>query len=175
MVVKTTVDPSALVSDVRVAVHEIDPDQPLYDVRPMTAVVESTLRAEWLTTVMMGAFGLMALTLAAGGLYGVISYLTAERRREFGIRLALGATTSDVLTLVLRQALGRAVAGLALGLALAAAGAQALGSMLHGVGVWDPLIYSTVSGLLIVVVLTACFVPAWAASRLDPRNAIQQE
>jgi putative ABC transport system permease protein len=174
MVVKATVDPASLVSAVRAAVYEIDPEQPLYDVRPMTTVVEGTLRGEWLTTVMVGAFGLMALTLAGAGLYGVIAYLTTERRLEFGIRLALGATTSDVLALVLKQGLGRALAGLALGLALAAAATRALGSMLHGVSAWDPLIYTTVSGLLIVVVLAASLVPAWGASRLDPRSAIQQ-
>jgi putative ABC transport system permease protein len=175
MVVKATVDSSSLISAVRAAVYEIDPDQPLYDVRPMTSVVEGTLRGEWLTTVMIGAFGLMALTLAGAGLYGVISYLTAQRRREFGIRLALGATTSDVLALVLKQALGRAVAGLLLGLVLATIATRALGSLLHGVGAWDPLIYATVSGLLIIVVVAASFVPAWGASRLDPRTAIQQD
>jgi ABC-type antimicrobial peptide transport system permease subunit len=117
----------------------------------------------------------MALVLASAGLYGVVSYLTAQREREFGIRLAVGAKTVDVLTLVLKQGLARAALGLALGLELSAALTRALGAMLYGVGAWDVTTYILVSGLLMFVVLAATFVPAWRASRLDPAIALRQE
>jgi predicted permease len=175
MVVKTTVDPSSLTAAVRAAIREIDPDQPLYDVRPMTAVLERTLYGQWLNTVLAGAFAVTALVLASAGLFGVVSYLTAQRQREFGIRVAVGATATDVLALVLKQGLGRAAVGLALGLALSAALTRALAATLHGVTTWDATTYLSVSGLLIVVVLAASLLPAWRASRLDPTAALRQE
>ncbi len=175
MVVKTTADPSSLTAAVRATIREIDPDQPLYDVRPMTAVLERTLHGQRLNSVLVGAFAVMALLLAAAGLYGVVSYLTAQRQREFGIRVAVGAKATDVLILVLKQGLGRAALGLVLGLALSAALTRALGAMLYGVSAWDTTTYVLVSGLLMCVVLAATFVPAWRASRLDPTVALRTE
>ncbi|MGH8639674.1 MAG: FtsX-like permease family protein [Burkholderiales bacterium] len=175
MVIKTSADPSSLTAAVRIAIREIDPDQPLYDVRPMTAVLARTSHGQWLNTVLVGAFAVMALVLASAGLYGVVSYLTAQRQREFGIRVAVGAKATDVLTLVLKQGLGRAAVGLALGLGLSAALTRALAAMLHGVSAWDATTYASVSGLLMFVVFAASFVPAWRASRLDPTVALRQE
>ena len=117
------------------AIGEIDPDQPLYDVRPMTAVLERTLHGQWLNMILVGAFAAMALLLASTGLFGVVSYLTEQRQREFGIRVAVGARAVDVLALVLKQGLARAAVGLALGLALSAALTRALGAMLQRDGV----------------------------------------
>jgi ABC-type antimicrobial peptide transport system permease subunit len=117
----------------------------------------------------------MALLLASTGLFGIVSYLTAQRHREFGIRVAVGARAVDVLALVLKQGLARAAVGLALGLALSAALTGALGAMLHGVSAFDATTYTSVSGLLMFVVLAATFVPAWRASRLDPTVALRQE
>jgi putative ABC transport system permease protein len=173
MVVRAT-DASSLTDAVRTAIHQIDPDQPLYDVWPMSTVLEGTMRGQWLNTVVIGAFAAMALALTSAGLYGVVSYLTAQRRREFGIRLALGATASDVLTLVLKQGLGLAGIGLVAGLTLSAMLTRALGAMLHQVTAWDPATYLAVSGLLIVVMVAATVVPAWHASRLDPKVAVQE-
>lgn len=175
MVIKTTFDPPSLTAAVRRAIREVDPDQPLYDVRSMTAVLERTLSGQWLNTVLVGAFSVMALMLASAGLYGVVSYLSAQRQHEFGIRLAVGAKATDVLTLVLKQGLGRAVVGLALGLVLSAALTRALAAMLYGVSAWDAATYVSVSGLLVFVVLAASFAPAWRASRLDPTVALRQE
>ncbi len=175
MVVRTTTDPSSFSAPIRGAIHELDPDQPLYDVRPMPAVLERTLRGQWLNTVLIGLFAVLALVLASVGLYGVVSYVTAQRRREFAIRLAVGASASDVLGLVLKQGLWLALVGLALGLMLSAVATRALGSMLHGVTAWDAWTYLLVSGLMIVVVLAASFIPAWQASRLDPRIALEQQ
>jgi putative ABC transport system permease protein len=153
----------------------VDPDQPLYDVRPMPAVLERTLRGQWINTVLIGVFAVLALVLASVGLYGVVSYVTAQRRREFAIRLAVGARATDVLALVLKQGLWFALVGLTLGLMLSAVSTRALGTMLHGVTAWDAWTYLLVSGLMIVVVLAASFVPAWQASRLDPKIALQQQ
>jgi putative ABC transport system permease protein len=175
MVVRTTVDPSSLTAPIRAAIHEVDPDQPLYDVRPMAAVLERTLRGRWIDTVLIGVFAALALVLASVGLYGVVSYLTAQRRREFAIRLAVGANASDVLALVLEQGLWLALVGLALGLMLSAVSARALGTMLHGVTAWDTWTYLVVSGVMMAVVLAASFIPAWQASRLDPKVALQQQ
>jgi putative ABC transport system permease protein len=175
MVVKTTANPSSLTAAVRTGIREIDPDQPIYDVRPMTAVLERTLHGQWLNTVLVGTFAGMAVLLAGAGLFGVVSYLTAQRQREFGIRLAVGAKAVDVLALVLKQGLGRAAVGLALGLALSAALTRALGGMLHGVSALDAATYTSVSGLLVFVVLASTFVPALRASRLDPTVALRQE
>ena len=126
----------------------------------MTAALDRTLRGEWFNTVLIGAFALMALVLASVGLYGVVSYMTAQRRREFGIRLAVGAKPVDVLTLVLRQGLWLALVGLAVGLALSAVLTRTLGTMLHGVTAWDARTYLSVSGLMILVVLAASLIPA---------------
>lgn len=175
MVVRTTTDPSSLTASIRAAIHEVDPDQPLYDVRPMPAVLERTLRGQWINTVLIGIFAALALVLASVGLYGVVSYVTAQRRREFAIRLAVGAKASDVLALVLKQGFWLALVGLVLGLTLSAVSTRALGTMLHGVTAWDTWTYLAVSGLMMVVVLAASFIPAWQASHLDPRVALQQQ
>src|ERR1043165_4402577 len=114
----------------------------------MSSVVERTLQSRWINTVLIGVFATLALVLASVGLYGVVSYLTAQRRREFAIRLAVGATASDVLALVLEQALWLALVGLALGLILSALSTRALGTMLHGVTAWDTWTYLLVSGLM---------------------------
>jgi len=175
MVVRTTVEPASLASAVRAAIREIDSDQPLYDVRPMTEVVERTLHGRWFNTMLIGSFAGVALVLASVGLYGVISYLTAQRQREFGIRVAVGAKAADVLALVMKQGLGRAAGGLALGLTFSAGLTRALGAMLHGISPLDATTYVSVAVLLLVVVLAASFVPAWRASRLDPTLGLREE
>ena len=175
MVVRATGDPASLTPATRAAIHEVDPDQPLYDVRPMQAVLERTISGQWINTVLMSVFAALALVLASVGLYGVVSYLTAQRRREFAIRLAVGAKGTDILGLVLKQGLWLALVGLGLGLMFSAVATRALGAMLHGVTAWDPWTYLLVSNLMIAVVLAASFIPAWQASRLDPKIALQQQ
>jgi putative ABC transport system permease protein len=175
MVVRTSVAPASLATAVPAAIREVDPDQPVYDVRPMTDVLERTLHGQWLNTVLVSAFASMALLLASVGLYGVVSYLTGERQREFGVRVAVGATALDVALLVVRQGLHRAAAGLAAGLALSALLTRTLRAMLHGVGPLDATTYLAVAGLLTIVVSTASLLPAWRASRVDPTLALRQE
>jgi predicted permease len=175
MVVRATVDPSSLISGVRAAIRDVDADQPIYDVRPMTDVLQRTLHGQWLNAVLMGTFACMALLLASVGVFGVVAYLTAQRRREFAVRVAVGARSVNVVALVLRQGFVRATFGVLVGLALAAALSRSAGTMLHGISPLDARTYFSVSGLMILVVLTASFGPAWRASRADPTLALRQE
>jgi predicted permease len=155
------------------AIREIDPDQAVYDVRPMTAVIERTLQGQWLNATLMRAFAGMALLLASIGLYGVVSYASARRAREFGIRLAVGATAPDVARLVLAQGSRRAAAGVVLGLAVSAVVARGISRALHGVSPWDPATFVFAPLTLTVVVLLASAIPAWRASRIDPVRALK--
>jgi putative ABC transport system permease protein len=175
MAVKTVADPASMTAAVRAAIRDIDPDQALYDVRPMTEFVERTLIAQRLNVVLVGSFAALALLLASIGLYGVVAHLTARRAREFGIRLAIGANPRDLLGMVLRQGLGRAICGLAAGLAISAIVTRLLGSVLHGVGAFDAFTYGSVAALLLLVVLAASYVPARRAAKTDPTVALRYE
>lgn len=175
MAVKTIGDPASLTAAVRAAIRTIDPDQALYDVRPMTQFVERTLIAQRLNVLLVGSFAALALLLASIGLYGVVAHLTARRSREFGIRLAVGANPRDLLRLVLRQGLGRAACGLAVGLVVSAIVTRLLGSVLHGVSAFDPVTYASVAAVLLLVVLAASYVPARRASKTDPTVALRYD
>jgi putative ABC transport system permease protein len=174
MVVKTAGDPASMTSTIRAAIRDIDPNQPLYDVYPMPEVVARTLLAQRLNLVLVGSFAVLALVLASLGIYGVVSHLTARRSREFGVRLAVGATPAHLLSLVVRQSLARAAIGLAVGLSLSAVATRLLTTMIHGVAPLDPLTYASVSVLLMLVVAVASFMPARRASRTDPVSALRQ-
>jgi putative ABC transport system permease protein len=175
MVVKTAADPATMTAAVRTAIREVDPDQPLYDVRPMTQVVERTLIGRKLNVVLVGAFAALALLLASVGLYAVVSHLSARRSREFGIRLAVGAAPGGLLRMVLAQGITRAAWGLAAGLALSAAVTRWLSSVLHGVGTLDSATYASVAVVLLLVVLAASYPPARRASKTDPAAALRYE
>jgi ABC-type antimicrobial peptide transport system permease subunit len=175
LAVKTAGAPGAMTEAVRAAIREVDPDQALYDVRPMTEVVQRTLLGQRLNLVLVGSFAVLALLLASAGLYGVVSQLTARRAREFGIRLAIGAEPGHLMSLVMRQALGRASVGLAVGLAMSAGVTRLLGGMIHGVGSLDPVTYAGVSVLLLMVVAAATWWPARRASRTDPMVTLRSE
>jgi putative ABC transport system permease protein len=175
LAVKTAGNPSAMTAAVRAAIRDIDPDQALYDVRPMTEVVQHTLLGQRLNLVLVGSFAVLALLLASAGLYGVVSQLTARRAREFGIRLAIGADAGHLVRLVMRQALARAIVGLVAGLAAAAGVTRLLGSLIHGVGSLDPLTYAAVSALLLMVVAGASYLPARRASKVDPMVTLRSE
>lgn len=175
MVVKTSLPPASMAAAIGAAIHAIDPDQPLYDVHPMTAVIDRTLQGRWLNAAVVGAFAMTALLLASVGLYGIVSYVSAGRRREFGIRMAIGATAASIALLVLRQGAARTGLGLALGLGASAALARLAASLLHGVSPWDPATYVAAPLTLAVVVLVASAIPAWRASRIDPTQALRTE
>jgi ABC-type antimicrobial peptide transport system permease subunit len=126
-----------------------------------------------LNLVLVGSFAVLALLLASLGLYGVVSHLTARRSREFGVRLAIGATPAHLLTMVLRQTLVRASMGLLAGLILSAAVTRLLATMIHGVTPLDPITYLSVAVLLLAVVLAASYFPARRASKTDPLSALR--
>jgi putative ABC transport system permease protein len=175
LVVKTSVEPGSTTSAVAAAIRSIDPDQALYDVRTMTEVIGRTLQAPRLSATLVGAFASASLLLASVGLYGLVSYVSAGRRREFGIRIAVGATARQVALLVLRQGVARAGAGLIAGLAAAAALARLIANLLHGVSPWDPATYVVAPIVMTSVVLIASAVPAWRASRIDPVRALRND
>jgi putative ABC transport system permease protein len=159
----------------RSAIREVDRDQALYDVRPMNEVVRRTLSGQWLNMVLIGGFSAMALLLAGVGLYGVVAYLTEQRRREFALRLALGASGKQILSMVLKQGFGRVALGLALGLMLSFAVTRFLSAMLHGVPPLDLLTYGAAAVLLTAVMLIATLAPAWRACHVDPATALRAE
>jgi putative ABC transport system permease protein len=175
MTVSTGIAPAALAGAVRAAIREVDPDQALYDLRPMRDVVDRTLAEDRLNLVLTTAFAFMALLLASVGLYAVVAQLTSRRRREFGIRMALGATERQVMGLVLGQGLRLGAAGLALGLALAVAATRILSTILHGVRPLDPVTYAGAGCLLAAVVLAATALPARKATKLHPAQALRPE
>src|SRR6201999_3862942 len=138
MVVKTAGDPAAVASAIRAAIRDIDLKQPLYDVLPTSELIARTLLVQRLNLVVVGSFAVLALLLASIGLYGVVSLLTARRSREFGVRLAVGATPGRLVAMVLRESFARAAAGLAAGLLLAGIATRLLSTMIHGVTALDP-------------------------------------
>jgi len=124
---------------------------------------------------LLGGFAGLALLLAAIGTYGVLSYMVTERRREIGIRLALGATTGAVLRLILKQGLNLTLSGVALGLAAAFGLTRWMKTLLYGVGTTDPSTFAVVASMLIVVALLACWIPARRATKIDPLTVLKQE
>ena len=173
MVVKTAGDPAAMAREIRNAIREIDPNQPLYDVFPMSEFIARTLLAQRLNLALVGSFAVLSLLLASIGLYGVVSHLTARRSREFGVRLAVGATPAQLLVMVFRESLVRYAAGIAVGLLLSAVITRLLSTMIHGVTPLDLLTYISVVALLLIVTAVASFVPARRASRTDPVSALR--
>jgi len=165
----------ALLNEVRQAVWSVNANLPLASVRTMEEVYEKSVARTSFTLVMLGIAGAMALALGVIGIYGVISYTVSQRKREIGIRLALGAQGADVLQMVLRNGAKMAVVGVAIGIAAAFALTQLMTSLLFGVTAHDPLTFMGVVGLLIGVALLACYIPARRAMRVDPMVALRYE
>jgi predicted permease len=174
LVVKTRIDPRTLVSQVRAAVAEIDPEQPMADVRTMDEWMARSLEGRRAPMLLLALFGLVALILSAIGIYGVLAFGVAQRGREFGIRQALGAEPREILSLVLAQGMRTAGIGVVIGLAGAAALTRYLQSLLFGVGAYDPPVYAGVTLLLLGVAFTACYLPARRATRVAPTVALRE-
>jgi putative ABC transport system permease protein len=175
IVLRTTGDPALLAETVRAEVRRIDKNVPLFDMRTM-----STLRSESMSTrrfilLIVGAFGVLALGLAAIGVYGVMSLIVSERTREVGVRLAFGAEPPQLLTMIVGQATKLAALGVAIGVAAALLLAPLLGSELYGVESIDPITFISVPVALLVVAALAAAVPAWKAMRIDPLTALRIE
>src|SRR5262249_39052961 len=146
-----------------------------YGVRPMDEVLASSLATRRFAMIVVGAFAMLALTLSAIGVYGVLAFLVQQRTREIGVRVALGASRGRILTLVLRSGLAFAAAGMAVGLALAAFIARALASLLYGINPLDPLTFAGVPAALLAVAVLACYFPARRATTIDPLVALRQD
>ena len=173
LVLKTGLDPQTLVSQVRAAVHAIDAEQPIADVRTMEQWVARSLQTRRTNMMLLTIFGAVALVLSAIGIYGVLAFGVAQRVREFGIRQALGADRSSILSLVLKQGLRTAGLGMALGLAGSVALGRYLQTLLFGVTPHDAGVFGGVTVLLLGVAMIACYVPARRATRVDPMVALR--
>ena len=175
LAVRTSADPEVMTSAVRQAVHKLDPQLPIYEIRTMLQAVGDSLSTRRLTNTLLAAFAVTALLLAAVGTFGLMSVTVNERMRELGIRLALGAAASDVLGLVIKEGLLLAGIGIIAGLAGALAFTRLLSSLLFGVGSTDPAVFTMVSLLLLVTAVLACWLPAQRAVKIDPIEALRCE
>jgi putative ABC transport system permease protein len=161
--------------ELREQVQSVDPELPVFGAQTLTETVSESLAERRFSMRIVALFALTALLLAGLGIYGVISFIVNERTHEFGIRLALGAQSQNILRMVLRQGLGLAIAGAAVGLVCALIVSHLMAGLLYGVRPTDPLTFAGVAVLLIGVALLACYVPARRAIRVDPLVALRYE
>jgi putative ABC transport system permease protein len=172
---RTSNDPLALLSTIRNQVQQLDPELPMAAIATMDQLLADSLSRSRFTMLLLGIFAVVALVLAAVGIYGLIAYSVTQRTQELGIRIALGAQRRDVLRLVLTQGTRLTLLGVAIGVLAALALSRVLGTLLFGVSATDPLTFAGVAGLLVVVALLACFIPARRATRVDPMIALRYE
>lgn len=175
MAVRTSGEPSSMVASVKNAIWTVDPYLPVYELQTMQQVVDSTTSQRRFNSTLMAVFAALALLLAAIGIYGVLSFLVAQRTREIGIRMALGAQTGNVLRLILGEGLHVVGLGLAVGLIGGYALVRFLGSIFFGVTATDASIYLGVAIILSAIALIACLFPAWRALRVNPTEALRYE
>ncbi len=173
--VRTSGDPAPLLPAVKAEIREVNRNQAFLSVYTIAQLVDKTTAQRRFNLLWLGAFAALALVLAMVGLYGLISFSTAQRTKEIGVRMALGAQPGDVLKLVMREGLGLALIGVALGLVAVAAASRLMTSLLFGVGATDPLTFASVALLLTFVALFACYIPARRATRVDPLVALRYE
>ena len=171
----TNVSPGALEPVLRNALAELDPNMTILSVRTMQQQVELSFDQERAVASLAGLFGIVALLLAAVGLYGVTAYTVAQRTNEIGIRMALGADRSNVVQLVLRGAFERVLIGLLLGLPLAVGAGRLISSQLYGVSSWDPLALTLAAGALALCSFIAAVIPATRAASISPMTALRIE
>lgn len=175
LIVRTAAGTSAIIAAVRREVQQLDASLPVFDVKTLTEHMRLSLFPLRVGAASVASFGLLALTLAAIGIYGVMAYAVSLRTREIGIRIALGARTGDVLTMIVRQGVALAAIGLAIGFAAALALTRLMSSVLYGVSATDALTFVVVSLLLSMAVLAACYLPARRATKVDPMMTLRHE
>lgn len=175
LVARTAGDPHAMLSEIRRQIQELDPTLVLFDAKTLTEHMNIPLFPAKVAAGALGSFGLLALVLAAVGIYGVMSYMVIGRTREIGLRMALGAQSRQVGWLILRQGMMLALMGAVIGLTVALAGTQLLRGILYGVSATDPMTFTSIAFLLGAVALIACWLPAYRATRVDPIVALRNE
>jgi putative ABC transport system permease protein len=175
VLIRAAGNPLDLVPAIRARIQSVDRGQAIYDIYPLEARISESLRDNRTLTWLLGMFAGVAALLAAVGIYSVISHSVSRQTRELGIRIALGAEPGDVRAMVLRKGMAPVLAGVALGIAGAAATTRLLGSFLFGVKTDDPLTFLAVALFLTGIGLVACYVPARRATKIDPMEALRYE
>jgi putative ABC transport system permease protein len=175
LVARTRGDPAAMAPAIRAAIWSVDKDQPVARIATMTGLLERSGAERRFAMILFTAFAIVALVLAAAGIYGVLSGSVTERTREIGVRAALGASRSEIRNLILRQGMTLAAAGALIGVAGAVIASRALATLLFGISPLDPATYLGVSALLLAVAALACWLPAWRAARVDPGITLRAE
>jgi putative ABC transport system permease protein len=175
LVARVRGDSAALAPAIRNAIWSVDKNQPIIRVATMETLLAASEAERSFVLILFEVFGIVALLLAATGIYGVLSGSVNERMREIGVRTALGATRADVVALVLRQAMSLTGLGVLIGLGGAVAASRVLITLLFGVSHLDPITYSGVVALLLGVSIIACWLPAWRAARVDPSITLRAE
>jgi putative ABC transport system permease protein len=175
LVARTSSDPTGLAGAIKDQILLIDKDQPVYAVQTMKQLLSESVSRERFNMTLLAVFAAVALVLAAVGVYGVMSYSVAERRHEIGIRMALGASSSDVLGMILKQSAVLAFAGLGIGIFAAVMLTRLMTGLLYEVSATDGATFAVVSALLAGVALAATYIPARRATRIDPMIALRHE
>ena len=173
--IRTERDPLLALPAIRSAVRQVEPNAVLFETRTMSAIAEASAAVSRLAMRLLAGFAVIALLLAAVGIYGVLSYSVRRRTRELGTRLALGASRADIVRLVMRQAGVIAGIGLVIGIATGLAAARALSSLLYGVPPWDPVALAGAGLVLTMTALAASYLPARRAARVDPATTLATE
>ncbi len=175
LMVRTSATPTGLAVAIRNQVLATDKDQPVTAIKPMNDVIASTTAPHRFNALLLGIFATVALLLAALGIFSVMSYSVTQRTQEIGVRMALGARSSDVTRLIVRQGMTLVIAGIALGIIGSIATARTITSLLYGITALDPVTFTTISLLLAIVALLACYLPARRAAKTDPISALRHE
>jgi putative ABC transport system permease protein len=175
LVIRTSMDPAAMVSSVRSEIRKLDPDQPVFNVRTMEEVVQGSVAQPRYRALLMTVFAGLALVLAAIGLYGVIARSVTQRINEVGIRMALGASRSDILSLIVGRTMRLAMAGMLAGLAFAMAGAKLISRLLFDISARDPITLVGASLVMLGVALLASLLPVWRVTQTSPATALRAE
>ncbi len=175
IMLRTSQDPTTLISAVRQRLRELDPDQPIMRIATVDARIADSLKPQRFNTLLMNLFAALALTLAVIGLYGVLAYTVVQRTHDIGIRLALGAQPGNIIAMVMKQGLSLTLLGLTLGIIGAVALTRLLEHLLYGVSATDASIFIAITLLLLGVAAQACWIPARRAARVDPLVALRRE
>jgi len=175
LVIRSRIAPAQIESAVRRAMRDVDPLEPVFHLQPMTTYIALSVSQRTFAVLLIGAIGAMALALATGGVYGVVSYVVERRTREVGLRLALGATAGSVQRLIARQILVVALVSIACGAVVTGGLGRATSSLLFGVRPLEPSVLGCGAALIVFVTLAASAVPLWRASRIDPLIALKSE